>query len=191
MNREEEARNQAQIAAARRLQIPLVATNGVRYATPQQREALDVLTCVRNHVPLTGAGRLLAQNSERYLKPAAEMSRLFADLPEAIANTCEISARLNFTLADMGYEFPRYPVPAGETMDVFLRQRADECARRRYIPYHEKAQRQIERELAMIEKLKLAGYFLIVWDFVRYAREQVTAASERSAGQPVLTEVKG
>ena len=181
MNREEEARNQAQIAAARRLQIPLVATNGVRYATPQQREALDVLTCVRNHVPLTAAGRLLAQNSERYLKSAAEMSRLFADLPEAIANTREISARLDFTLADLGYEFPRYPVPAGETMDSFLRQRTDEGARRRYIPYHEKAQRQIERELAMIEKLKLAGYFLIVWDIIEFCRRNAILAQGRGS----------
>src|SRR6202035_1122530 len=99
--------------------------------------------------PLIAAGRLLAQNSERHLKSTAEMSRLFADLPEAIANTREISARLNFTLADLGYEFPCYPVPPGETMDSFLRQRADEGARRRYIPYHEKARHQIDRELAM------------------------------------------
>ena len=181
MNREEEACNQAQIAAARRMHIPLVATNGVRYATPAQREALDVLTCVRNHVPLAAAGRLLAMNNERHLKSAAEMSRLFADLPEAIANTREISARLNFTLADLGYEFPRYPVPEGETMMSFLRQRADEGARRRYTPYHEKAQRQIERELAMIEKLKLPGYFLIVWDLVEFCRKNGILAQGRGS----------
>ena len=181
MNREEEACNQAQIAAARRMQIPLVATNGVRYAAPAQREALDVLTCVRNHVPLAAAGRLLAMNNERHLKSAAEMSRLFADLPEAIANTREISARLNFTLADLGYEFPRYPVPEGETMMSFLRQRADEGARRRYTPYHEKAQRQIERELAMIEKLKLPGYFLIVWDLVEFCRKNGILAQGRGS----------
>src|SRR5579864_3302211 len=115
-NREEEARNQAQMAAARQMRIPLVATNGVRHETPSQREAFDVLTCIRNHVTLPAAGRLLALNNERHLKPAAEMARLFADLPEAIANTHEISARLHFTLADLGYEFPQYPVPAGETM---------------------------------------------------------------------------
>ena len=181
MNREEEACNQAQIAAARRMQIPLVATNGVRHATPAQREALDVLTCVRNHVPLAAAGRLLAMNNERHLKSAAEMSRLFADMPEAIANTREISTRLEFTLADLGYEFPRYPVPEGETMMSFLRQRTDEGARRRYIPYHEKAQRQIERELAMIEKLKLPGYFLIVWDLVEFCRKNGILAQGRGS----------
>ena len=181
MNREEEARNQAQIAAARRMHMPLVATNGVRHAMPAQREALDVLTCVRNHVPLAAAGRLLAMNNERHLKSAAEMARLFSDLPEAIANTREISARLNFTLADLGYEFPRYPVPEGETMMSFLRQRADEGARRRYIPYNEKAQRQIERELAMIEKLKLPGYFLIVWDLVEFCRKNGILAQGRGS----------
>jgi error-prone DNA polymerase len=180
-NREEEARNQAQIAAARRLRVPIVATNGVRHATPAQREALDVLTCIRNHVPLAAAGRLLAWNNERHLKSAAEMSRLFADLPDAIANTREISARLHFTLADLGYEFPRYPVPPGETMMSFLRRRADEGARRRYIPYHEKAQRQIERELAMIEKLKLPGYFLIVWDIVEFCRKNGILAQGRGS----------
>jgi error-prone DNA polymerase len=181
MDRGEEARNQEQIAAARRLRIPLVATNGVRYATPAQREALDVLTCVRNHVPLAAAGRLLAMNNERHLKPVAEMARLFADVPDAIANTREISARLEFTLADLGYEFPRYPVPEGETMNSFLRQRTDEGARRRYIPYHEKAQRQIERELAMIEKLKLPGYFLIVWDIVEFCRKNGILAQGRGS----------
>jgi error-prone DNA polymerase len=181
LNREEEARNQAQMAAARRMRVPLVATNGVRHGTPAQREAFDVLTCIRNHVPLPAAGRLLALNNERHLKPAPEMARLFADLPEAIANTREISARLDFTLADLGYEFPQYPVPAGETMMSFLRQRTDEGARRRYRPYHEKAQRQIERELAMIEKLKLPGYFLIVWDLVEFCRKNGILAQGRGS----------
>src|SRR6516165_10265372 len=171
-DREEEARNQAIVEKARRLRIPLVATNGVAYATPPQRELLDVFTCIRNKVTLAMAGRLLERNSERQVKTPAEMARLFADFPEAIANTLEISSRLEFTLAHLGYEFPRYPVPPGETQMSYLRKLADEGAHRRYQPYHEKARQQIERELAMIEKLKLPGYFLIVWDIVRYCREQ-------------------
>jgi len=87
------------------------------------------------------------------------MARLFADLPEAIAHTLEISSRLQFTLADLGYQFPRYPVPEGETQISFLRKRVDEGARRRYQPYHERARRQIERELALIEKLKTSRLF--------------------------------
>ena len=81
-------------------------------------------------------------------------------------------AGLNFTLAGLGYEFPVYPVPAGETVQSFLAKRTDEGARQRYRPYYEKAQRQIERELAMIGKLKLGGYFLIVWDLVQFCRRE-------------------
>jgi error-prone DNA polymerase len=180
-HREEEARNQAIVDRARRLGIPLAATNGVAYATPPQRELLDVFTCVRNKVTLATAGRLLERNSERHVKTPAEMARLFADLPEAIGNTLEISSRLEFTLADLGYEFPRYPVPEGETQMSFLRKLADEGARRRYQPYHVKARQQIERELAMIEKLKLPGYFLIVWDIVRFCRENGILAQGRGS----------
>src|SRR5260370_26271886 len=98
--------------------------------------------------------------------------KLFADVPEAVEETVEVSARLEFTLADLGYQVPKYPVGPGETMNSFLRARTDEGARQRFRPYHERARRQIERELALIEKLDLAGYFLIVWDLVRFCREQ-------------------
>ena len=104
------------------------------------------------------------------------MQQLFADLPEAIANTLELSSRLEFTLNDLGYEFPRYPVPEGETMNSFLREQAWNGFRNRYGRYSQdmqaNARLQIEKELALIEKLKLAGYFLIVWDLVRFCREQ-------------------
>src|SRR5262249_32373355 len=157
-DRIEEVRNQAAVAIARACHLPLLATNGVRHATPAEREILDVLTCVRTHTQLQTAGRLLARNAERLLKPAKEMHRLFADLPEAIANTMELSSRIEYSLADLGYEFPRYPVPEGETMNSFLRQRTDEGMRRRYgvkqdRGLRERARRQIERELALIEKL--------------------------------------
>src|SRR6267142_1255176 len=174
-DREEEARNQALIEIAGRTDLPLLATNGVGYATPAQREVADVFTCIRNHVRLETAGRLLAQNSERYLKSAATMLRLFADLPDATANTAELSSRLEFTLEDLGYVFPKYPVPHGETMTSFLRQRTAEGAGLRYTgsngsPTYEQARPQIERELILIEKLKLEGYFLIVWDIVQFCR---------------------
>jgi error-prone DNA polymerase len=181
MDRHEEARNQAVVEKARRMGIPLVATNGVCYAQPRQREVLDVLTCVREKVTLKTAGRLLTPNAERYMKSGMEMARLFADLPEAIAHTAEISSRLEFTLADLGYEFPRYPVPEGESMASFLRKRTDEGARRRYHPYHDKARQQIARELALIEKLALAGYFLIVWDIVNFCRDHGILAQGRGS----------
>ena len=176
-DREEEARNQAVIQLALRNHLPLLATNGVCHATTARREVADVFTCIRNHVRLKTAGRLLARNSERYLKSGATMQKIFADLPEAIAQTLELSSRLEFTLEDLGYEFPKYPVPDGETMTSFLRKQTEEGARRRYTgrhgaPTYEKARPQIERELKLIEKLKLEGYFLIVWDIVRFCRRE-------------------
>jgi error-prone DNA polymerase len=176
-NRDEEAHNQAVIDVARRNGISLLATNGVNHATPAGREVSDVFTCIRNHVRLATAGRLLAGNSERYVKSRETMLDLFADLPEATAKTLELSSRLEFTLEDLGYEFPRYPVPAGETMTSFLRKRTEEGARSRYrgingTPSYDAARQQIERELILIEKLKLEGYFLIVWDIVQFCRRE-------------------
>jgi len=175
-HREQEARNRAATDIALSLQLPLLATNGVCYATAQERELCDVFTAIRSHCTLATAGRLLARNSERYLKLPQEMQRLFADLPEAIANTSELSSRLEFTLKDLGYQFPRYPVPPGETMMSFLRERTRDGFQQRYgrasADLKERARQQIDRELALIQKLDLAGYFLIVWDLVRFCRDE-------------------
>jgi error-prone DNA polymerase len=173
---DQEARNQAALRLARSLRLPIVATNGVRYATPHDREVLDVFTAIRNHVDLDHAGRLLATNNHRYLRSAAEMSALFRDLPDALANTREISQRLQFQLTDLGYEFPHYPVPDGDTMDSFLRKRVDEGVSLRYGAKNKpdllaRARKQIDRELDLIAKLGFAGYFLIVWDIVRYCKQ--------------------
>jgi len=164
--REEEARNQAAVEIARKLKLPLLATNGVSYARQQQREVLDVFTCIRHHRTLATAGQLLNRNCERHLKSPVEMMRLFADLPEAIGNTQELSSRLQFAMKDLGYKFPDYPVPPGETQMSFLRKRTEEGMLRRYGKDHKAARTQIEYELAVIERLQLAGYFLIVWDIV-------------------------
>jgi error-prone DNA polymerase len=170
--RDEERRNQVALDLARLLHLPLLATNGVCHALPEQREILDVFACIRHHRVLANAGQLLAANSERYLKSPAQMAALFADLPEAIANTSELAARLAFTLCDLGYQFPSYPTPNGESQIEFLRARVCEGALHRYGSENQKATSQIQRELALIEKLDLAGYFLIVWDIVRFCREK-------------------
>jgi len=174
--REEEWRNQAAIRIAHRLGLPLLATNGVRYATAYDREILDVFTAVRHHTNLEQAGRLLTVNQQRYLRDAGEMTARFRDLPLAIANTVVLSERLEFELNDLGYEFPRYPVPDGETMDSFLRQRAAEGVLKRYGAKHnrnllERAQKQVEYELTLIQKLGFAGYFLIVWDLIDFCKK--------------------
>jgi error-prone DNA polymerase len=170
--RREEADHATLDALASAFHVPVVATNGVRFAAPADRPLFDVLTCVSHRTTLDAAGRRLAQNAERYLKSPEAMARLFADRPDALAGTAALAERLEYTMADLGYRFPQYPVPSGETEVAFLRHITEVGARERYRPYHDKARAQIARELDLIEKLDLAGYFLIVWDIVNYARQQ-------------------
>ena len=169
--REQEQRNQCAIALARELNLPLLATNGVSYATAADREVLDVFTCIKNKRQLATGGRLLCVNAERDIRAPKRMAEIFADVPDAIANTVELSSRLQFTLKDLGYKFPNYPVPTGETMDSFLYARTWEGARRRYQPITDRVTAQLDRELKLITHLGLAGYFLIVWDIVRYCNQ--------------------
>jgi error-prone DNA polymerase len=190
--REEEWRNRAAIDIARSFKLPLLATNGVHYAFSQDREVLDVLTCIRHKVTLDTAGRLLARNAERHLLSDQEMRKLFYDLPEAIANTEVLASRLQFELNNLGYEFPRYPTPDGETMDSFLRKRVMEGVEQRYgikrnSELHAKAIKQAERELHLIEHLRLAGYFLIVWDIVHHCeQENILVQGRGSAANSVV-----
>ena len=185
--REEEHQNQRLIALARRLKLPLVATNGVRYARPEDKPLHDVLTCIREGHHVDKAGRLLGINRERHIKSADEMSALFKDLPEAIDNAWELSQRLDFTLANLGYQFPQYPLPDGETDMSFLRKIAWNGARARFRPLTARAQSQIEKELAMIEKLDLAGYFLIVWDIIQFCqREKIMVQGRGSAANSAV-----
>ena len=169
--RDEEADNQALAAMAAAFRVPVVATGGVRFATPAERPLFDVLTCIHHHTDLAHAGRRLAPNAERYLHSRDTMTALFADRPDAIARSAELADRLQFTMADLGYRFPAYPVPHGETQASFLRQMTEVGARDRYRPYHDQARAQIARELDLIETLDLAGYFLIVWDIVNFCRQ--------------------
>jgi error-prone DNA polymerase len=169
--RDEEADNQRLIDLAAAFRVPMLATGGVRFATPAERQLFDVLTCIHHHTDLMRAGKRLAPNAERYLKSPSDMAALFADVPDAIQRTSELADRLQFTMADLGYRFPDYPVPPGDTQATFLRKITDVGARERYRPYTDRARAQIARELELIEKLNLAGYFLIVWDVVNFCRQ--------------------
>ncbi|MGE3313245.1 MAG: DNA polymerase III subunit alpha, partial [Limisphaerales bacterium] len=162
--------------------LPLLATNGALYATPAGRRVVDVFTCLRNHRTADTAGALLAPNAERYLKSAREMARLFADRPEAVSNTVRLAERLTFRLEDLGYEFPRYPVGPGETMEGVLEEWTMRGARGRYggsVP--EKIRLLLRKELALIAKLGFAGYFLLVADLVRFCRENDILAQGRGS----------
>ncbi len=171
LQRDETWDNEMLVSLADAFRVPIVATNGVRFATQAERPLHDVLTCIREHTTLSQAGRRLVANAERYLKSPAQMARLFDDLPQAVTASRELADRLEFTMRDLGYRFPKYPVPPGETEASFLRKIADVGARDRYRPYHDKARAQVQRELDLIEKLDLAGYFLIVWDIVNFCRQ--------------------
>jgi error-prone DNA polymerase len=170
--REQEAANQALFDLADSLGLRAVATNGVRHAQSRGRALCDVMTCIRVKQKLKTAGRLLADNGERHLKAPRAMAALFADHPALLRNNEALAERLEFTLKDLGYRFPEYPVPAGETQFSVLKEAAEDGARQRYRPYYEKARLQVERELKLIDKLELSGYFLIVWDIVNFCRRE-------------------
>ena len=185
--RGEERINRQWIDLAEHFRLPLLATNGVQHATARGREVLDVFTCIREHTHLDAAGTRLTQNAERHLKSAAEMESLFRDRPVALTNTLRLAERLQFSLENIGYHFPDYPVPAGHSMDSFLRTIVLFGAQQRYASIPKKVQRQLEFELGLISRLGFSGYFLIVWDIVNFCREhQIMVQGRGSAANSAV-----
>jgi error-prone DNA polymerase len=172
-DRAQEAAARRAVALAEALRIPVAASGDVRAAQPAGRKLLDALLCLRHHTTLDQAGKLLLPNGERVLRSPAEMAARFADRPAWLRATRAIAEQCEFTLADLGYRFPTFPTAPGESQAALLRRLAHEGARRRYgARLSARVRAQLEHELAVIEKLDLAGYFLIVWDIARFAREQ-------------------
>jgi error-prone DNA polymerase len=169
--RGEDRINRELVDLASKFRLALIATNGVQYAKPYGRQVLDVFTCVRERIHLDLAGKLLTQNAERHLKNDAEMCAIFRDLPDAITNTERLAERLEFSLENIGYEFPEYAVPDSHTMNSFLRTMVLFGAQQRYESITKKVKRQLEEELSLITRLGFAGYFLIVWDVINFCRE--------------------
>ncbi len=168
-----EAGTRFAVAMAESLGVPIVASGDVRVARPEGRKLLDAFACLRHHTTLDQAGKRLLPNAERTLRSPREMAARFADQPEWIRASREISERCAFTLGDMGYRFPDYPVPDGGSQDAWLRKLTYEGAKLRYgRTLSPRVRRQLEHELAVIEKLGLSGYFLIVWDIARFARAE-------------------
>jgi error-prone DNA polymerase len=185
--RSEEAINQSLLGLAHKLRIPYFASNGAYYADSLDRELFDVFTCIKNHCTIYEAGKLLSENSERYLKSEAVMLRLFEDLPEAVYITSQIASRIDFSMDELGYTFPSYPVPPGETMDSFLKGRAEAGAVHRYGALTPQVREKLDKELTLIRKLKLAGYFLVVWNISEFCRaEQILAQGRGSAANSVV-----
>ena len=187
LRRGENTVNKSIVHLAEATGLPLLATNGVLYATKEERAVLDVFTCTREHTNLDAGGTLLAANGERYLKTPAQMRRLFKDLPEAVTNTLRLGERLEFSLENLGYEFPKYKVPEGESMDSFLRKMTMAGARARYSHLSKRVKDQLDRELALIAKLGFSGYFLIVWDLVNFCTEnRILVQGRGSAANSVV-----
>ena len=154
-------------------QMPLIALNDVLYHTPERRELQDVLTCIREHASIDTIGKRLEAHAERHLKPASEMQRLFRHAPEAVGETIRFLDRARFSLNELRYEYPDEPVPKGKTPQQHLTDLAWEGAHRRYpkgLP--DRVAALVTKELALIEELDYAPYFLTVNDIVIFARSQ-------------------
>ena len=174
LRREQEDDNDMLVCLADAFRVPVVATGGVRFATPEERPLFDVLTSIREHVSLRcrpGGGCRSTPSA------ISSRRRRWRGCSPTCRRRCTprwtLAERLQFTMHDLGYRFPRYPVPPGETEMSFLRKIA-EVGARASLPARItiSARAQVARELDLIEKLELAGYFLIVWDIVNFCRQQ-------------------
>src|SRR5256884_1925329 len=171
-SREQEQMLQRVVTLARAAPLPLGPSNQPLFARPEGRPLADVFTCIREKTDLDHAGRRLLANGERSLKSAGAMTELFRDLPDALDNAGELALRLAFTLKDLGYRFPEFPLPPGQTPLGHLRELTERGVRARYgeSSLAARARRQVTHELELIGRLDLAGYFLIVWDIVEHCR---------------------
>ncbi len=159
---------------ARECSLPYVATNGVAYAEKDDAQIADILTCIKEKTTLAQArsDALLRPNAEYRLKAPREMRRLFKAYPPALTNTLVIAERCSFRLDRLAGQFPLFEVPEGFTRQSYLRELVARGAAERFgMPLSSNVERQLEYELGIIAKMDLAGYFLIVWDIVRAAKE--------------------
>jgi len=162
---------------ARAWKLPLVAATEVLYHSPARRDVQDVLSCIRHGVKLSDAGRRIRANAEHALLSPDAFVRMFSDEPTAIARTCEIAERCTFSMADLRYRYPSERLPDGTTTDEWLRHLTFEGAKRRYRDEPEGkipsgVIEQLNKELALIEELDYAGYFLTMWELVRFCEQR-------------------
>ncbi|EXL03378.1 error-prone DNA polymerase [Aquamicrobium defluvii] len=173
--------------------LPLMATNDVLYHAAERRPLQDVLTAIRLRTTVAGAGFALAANAERHLKEPAEMARLFRAHPQALAETQRFAATLSFSLSELQHNYPDEPTRDGATPQQELERLTWEGAARFY-PEGVSADlaERIEKELALIGKMKYARYFLTVHDIVRYARSRdILCQGRGSAANSVVCYLLG
>ncbi|MDQ3525786.1 MAG: DNA polymerase III subunit alpha, partial [Chloroflexota bacterium] len=185
----EEQANREMIPLARRLNLPLVATNDVHYCDEVDSEAQELLICVQTNTTLSDPKRLKMDSTQLYLKSAEEMNRLFGDIPEALTNTIRIAEMCSLDLGFKGYQIPHFDVPEGHTPETYLRELCTTGAMERYGTADGAVGERLDHELGIIDSMGFTNYFLIVWDFVRFARERgiLVGPGRGSAAGSVVT----
>jgi len=168
------ALNAELIDLARWLGVEVVATNNVHFARPSGQALHDVLTCIRQRTTLHEAlaSGLLHANSEQAMLSPQEMCARFADLPQALDNTLRIAERCNVSLDFSAQRLPAFPIPPGHSASSYLKDLCERGLEERFALTDRQARAQLAHELGVIDRAGLSGYFLVVWDIVRYAREQ-------------------
>ena len=164
--------NKFLIEMSRKFDVGLVATNDLHYINKQDAECHDVLLCIQMGKTVDDTARMKFFSDEFYLKDFDEMAQLFGAYPEALANTCRIAERCNVTLDFGNLYLPEFPVPGGLTANDYLEKLCRDHLKERYSEVTPEINDRLAFELGVIMKMDYSGYFLIVWDFINYARQQ-------------------
>ncbi|MGN6482868.1 MAG: DNA polymerase III subunit alpha, partial [Thermomicrobiales bacterium] len=164
--------NKQLIDLARRFDLPLVATNDVHYCYEEDAPAQDILVCVQTNATVNDAKRLKSETSQLFLKSPEQMERLFGSVPEALSNTMRIAEMCNLDLGFKGYQLPEYDVPEGHTPATYLRLLCEEGALRHYGNLDGPIRERLDYELGVIDSMGFTNYFLVVWDFVAFAKRE-------------------
>ena len=164
--------NRQLVQLGRKLGVSVVATNDVHYLRREDATAHDVLLCIQTGSVVDDPSRMRFPTDQFYLKSAEEMYREFAEIPEACAMTARIAERCNVELDFDTLHMPEFEAPPGQTLDSYLRRLCEEGAIRRFGAISREVRERLDYELGIIERMGYSGYFLIVWDFIRYAKSQ-------------------
>ncbi|MCX5696039.1 MAG: DNA polymerase III subunit alpha [Candidatus Omnitrophica bacterium] len=169
---EQEVVNKGLIKIGKELNLPLVATNDVHYLTRDRAQAHEALLCIQTQTTLDDPNRMRFQTNEFYFKSPQEMKDIFKEIPEAIANTCEIASRCNLELEFNKVHLPKYEPPVGKTKEEYLKELCAAGLKDKYEKVTPEVSERLEHELKIIQDMGFVSYFLIVWDFIHYAKSQ-------------------
>ncbi|MGI8403387.1 MAG: DNA polymerase III subunit alpha [Thermomicrobiales bacterium] len=169
--KEQQQNNKDLIAVAKKFDLPIVATNDVHYCNQEDAPAQDVLICVQTNTTIHDTKRLKSETDQLYLKSPAEMEKLFGAVPGSLSNTMRIAEMCSLDLGFKGYQLPQYDVPEGMTPDIYLRSLCEEGVMQRHGTLDGKVGERLDYELGVISSMGFTNYFLVVWDFVAYAKQ--------------------